>query len=153
MTSAQKQVCGLAAMLGIEIVLLGACFLFPALLRRLWPAYVIEIALLGPVAAALLLLVKHQWSIRAAIIALAVQSVIILVLFAQVYTAVGVGGDGPVDPTFRDGLYFSIVTWTTVGYGDFKPVPELRLFAACEALYGYIFLGLIVGLIGSLFRD
>ena len=43
-------------------------------------------------------------------------------------------------------LYFSIVTWTTLGYGDFTPPPELRLVAAIQALVGYLFFGLSVGL-------
>lgn len=49
-----------------------------------------------------------------------------------------------------DSLYFSIVTWTTLGYGDFQPKSELRLMAAFQAVFGYLFLGLIVGSISSL---
>lgn len=41
-------------------------------------------------------------------------------------------------------LYFSIVTFTTLGYGDFQPGAKLRLLAAFQALYGYGYLGLIV---------
>lgn len=33
-------------------------------------------------------------------------------------------------------LYFSIVTFTTLGYGDFQPLPHLRLVAAAEAVLG-----------------
>ena len=47
--------------------------------------------------------------------------------------------------TFRTGFYFSIVTFTTLGYGDMQPRPEMRLYAAFEALLGYLYLGLIVG--------
>jgi hypothetical protein len=43
--------------------------------------------------------------------------------------------------------YFSVVTWTTLGYGDFQPLPDFRLLAAFQALVGYVFLGVIVGLI------
>jgi hypothetical protein len=41
-------------------------------------------------------------------------------------------------------LYFSIVTWTTLGYGDFRPSMELRLFAASEAFLGYLFMAVLI---------
>lgn len=41
-------------------------------------------------------------------------------------------------------IYFSIITWTTVGYGDFSPTPDSRMYAAAEALLGYIFMGLVI---------
>lgn len=33
-------------------------------------------------------------------------------------------------------LYFSVVTWTTLGYGDVVPTPALRPIAALEAMVG-----------------
>lgn len=42
-------------------------------------------------------------------------------------------------------LYFSVVTFTTLGYGDFQPMPGMRVLAASEALIGYLFLGMSVG--------
>ena len=48
-------------------------------------------------------------------------------------------------PSWSDALYFSIVTFTTLGYGDLSPRDEYRLVAALQALYGYVFLGLFVG--------
>ena len=50
-------------------------------------------------------------------------------------------------------LYFSIVTWTTLGYGDVLPAPEARLFAASEALVGSLWLALLVGMSAVLFRQ
>lgn len=41
-------------------------------------------------------------------------------------------------------LYFAIVTWTTLGYGDIAPPPGLQLLAALEAILGYVYLGCIV---------
>lgn len=46
---------------------------------------------------------------------------------------------------FATAIYFSIVTFTTLGYGDFQPNPALRLLAAIQALFGYLYLGLFVG--------
>lgn len=42
-------------------------------------------------------------------------------------------------------FYLSIVTFTTLGFGDFQPQPFMRLYTAGEAVLGYIFLGLLVG--------
>lgn len=42
-------------------------------------------------------------------------------------------------------LYFSTVTFTTLGYGDLQPVPHMRVLAGFEAVVGYIFLGFLVG--------
>jgi len=43
--------------------------------------------------------------------------------------------------------YFSVVTFTTLGYGDLSPTGFLRFFAAFEALFGVMTIGfLVVGL-------
>ena len=55
-------------------------------------------------------------------------------------------------PEFSDALYFSTVTFTTLGYGDFQPRPETRLAAASQALMGYIYLGLGLGLVIHAYR-
>jgi hypothetical protein len=52
--------------------------------------------------------------------------------FAEIYAVLGIQGAKITDPA-RDFLYFSIVTMTTVGYGDFHPCPEARPFAAAQA--------------------
>lgn len=59
-------------------------------------------------------------------------------------TAAAIKGD------FITSLYFSIITWTTVGYGDFKPVPELRLVAGFEALLGTFYIAILVGVLNDL---
>jgi len=51
-----------------------------------------------------------------------------------------------VQNEFLTSLYFSIVTWTTLGYGDYSPIEELRLIASIEALMGYVYMALFVGL-------
>lgn len=66
-------------------------------------------------------------------------------LFAAVYGAYGYldlcieGARGPGDV-----LYFSYVTFTTVGFGDLRPMDFCRALAVAEALSGYILLGLFV---------
>ncbi|MTI01306.1 MULTISPECIES: potassium channel family protein [Alphaproteobacteria] len=66
-------------------------------------------------------------------------------LFAAVYGSFGyddvcvTGANGPADV-----LYFSYVTFTTVGFGDLRPVGMCRALAVAEAITGYILLGLFV---------
>ena len=52
-----------------------------------------------------------------------------------------------IDRQFSSALYFSFVTFTTLGYGDFQPMPRMRLLAAIEAVLGYLYLGLLVGVL------
>jgi hypothetical protein len=44
-------------------------------------------------------------------------------------------------PTFEESIYFSTVTFTTVGYGDIVLNPEFRLLATFEAVNGWIIFG------------
>ena len=55
-------------------------------------------------------------------------------------------------PGWRDALYFSVVTFTTLGYGDMAPREEYRLVAAFEAIYGYLALGALAGMAVALFN-
>lgn len=45
---------------------------------------------------------------------------------------------------FLNSLYFSVVTFTTLGYGDILPIGISKLFAAIEALLGGFILALFV---------
>ena len=44
-------------------------------------------------------------------------------------------------PDFGTSLYFSIVTFSTVGYGGLNPHPDWRLLSAFEGLIGFLFIG------------
>ncbi|CAN5417540.1 hypothetical protein BH11PSE4_BH11PSE4_25720 [soil metagenome] len=93
----------------------------------------------------------HDLGPKPALYAVLGQGLALIVVFAGVYRGYGLlyAGSALPMPLLNDGesaLYFSIVTWTTLGYGDFTPPPELRLIAAAEALVGYLFFGLAVGL-------
>ncbi|NJE46889.1 hypothetical protein E3E35_05580 [Thermococcus sp. GR7] len=48
---------------------------------------------------------------------------------------------------FADALYYSLVTFTTLGYGDMHPTGWLKALSAIEALTGAIFMALIVAVI------
>jgi Ion channel len=61
------------------------------------------------------------------------------------------GVDG--QPTQSDTLYFSLITLTTVGYGDITPVADVaRAIAAAEALTGQLYLVSIVAAVVSRYK-
>jgi len=82
--------------------------------------------------------------------AIAFQTVGLIFVFAGIYRGYGLMFGGQQQSLLEDGssaLYFSIVTWTTLGYGDFSPPANIRMVAGIEAMLGYIFLGVLVGLV------
>ena len=52
-----------------------------------------------------------------------------------------------IEPSFKalDTVYFSAVTFSTLGFGDFSPKPYSQPFAAAQAILGNLHLGVIVG--------
>ncbi|MET4161938.1 prepilin signal peptidase PulO-like enzyme (type II secretory pathway) [Marinobacterium sp. MBR-111] len=71
-----------------------------------------------------------------------------ITMFAVIYKSFNICCDlnGEVlDTGWYDAFYFSVVTWTTLGYGDFKPTNDLKIFAMAEALMGQIFMALLAG--------
>jgi len=56
-------------------------------------------------------------------------------LWAGVYRLLG------VLPDFETALYFSTITFSTVGYGDIVPVHAWRVLAALEGVNGFLLLG------------
>jgi hypothetical protein len=54
----------------------------------------------------------------------------------------GLGGFGGLPAGgFEDSLYFSAVTYTSLGLGDYYPTRGLRLIAGVEALNGLVLIG------------
>ena len=62
-------------------------------------------------------------------------------VWAGAYVALGAIG------ALEDALYFSIVSFTTVGYGDLVLPPDWRIFGVCEAVAGTLMFGWSVGLL------
>ena len=56
-------------------------------------------------------------------------------LWAAAYLVLG------VMPDFETALYFSTITFSTVGYGDVVPAHEWRQFAALEGVDGFLLIG------------
>lgn len=71
-----------------------------------------------------------------------------ITFFALFYFMFGVqNGESIIVGDFYLSFYFSIVTWTTLGYGDFAPIENLRFVAAFEAMMGYLYMAILVGLL------
>lgn len=51
---------------------------------------------------------------------------------------------GNINPSFFDSLYFSVVTFTTLGYGDYQPIGIYRLVSMVEAFSGLFIMPLFV---------
>ena len=81
--------------------------------------------------------------------------VLLGMLFAFLYEAIGTLGSTDFfvqthTPDTADYLYFSFVTLTTVGYGDFTAATHFgRALAVLEALFGQIYLVTVVSLVVS----
>lgn len=79
---------------------------------------------------------------------LGVNFAILIFAFAWVHHQIGLmdlSGPAPrATRDFGDAVYFSVVTSTTLGYGDFIPMGPGRPVAALQALLGYCILGILV---------
>lgn len=77
----------------------------------------------------------------------------LLLAFAAIHRRIGIINttlpDSPVVHDFWAGLYLSVVTFTTLGYGDFLPRGIGRALAGMQALTGYIVLGLLASVVAS----
>jgi hypothetical protein len=71
-------------------------------------------------------------------------------------------GPGLIDTTtepktivqlFWASLYFSTITWTTLGYGDIVPSKELRVIAASEAITGWIAMAISITVLLNTFKS
>lgn len=70
-----------------------------------------------------------------------------LLAFSAVQYEVGVVDttlkDNPITQDFWACCYYSIITFTSTGYGDFRPQGIGRVLASVQALIGYLVLGLM----------
>ena len=62
---------------------------------------------------------------------------------------VKIGNDIPQDFGFLEGLYFSIVTTSSLGYGDIRPVGVSRILATVQVILGLSLIGIIIAVLTS----
>nr|WP_010133365.1 ion channel [Microbulbifer agarilyticus] len=67
--------------------------------------------------------------------------------FAALYEREGIVCEGRLVKDAYTSIYFSIVTWTTLGYGDCVPTPAMRQWAALQAVLGYIMMAIFTALV------
>jgi len=84
---------------------------------------------------------------------LALIFILIIVAFGVIYFEYGIKDASSQSRSSRlaDCVYFSVITWTTVGYGDFVPDSRVsRVVAAYEALWGYISMAALIAAIAAM---
>ena len=73
-------------------------------------------------------------------------SLLIMGVYALIFWTTGAitRGEPVYAPTFMESLYFSVVTFTTLGYGDYHPKSAYQTLAVSEALIGAFILAFFV---------
>jgi hypothetical protein len=86
----------------------------------------------------------------------AASCLVVIVGFAVVYGAFGlIAQTGSAKSPLHgfDFLYFSVVTFSTLGYGDLHPVGFFGQATAClEVCAGYIMFGVLLSFVGNRFQ-
>ncbi len=81
---------------------------------------------------------------------------VLIAAYGYIFALVGLNDGGKCAGLSHDlatGVFFSVITWTTVGYGDvIAGEPLARLFAAAEALNGYLVLALFIAALVPVFQ-
>jgi len=90
-----------------------------------------------------LLPVKPRLRILFAVFASLVAHIVEIWIFALVYyfqhhADNQASLEGTFDGSLIDAAYFSITTYTTVGFGDIQPIGDLRFLAGIESLVGLL---------------
>lgn len=77
----------------------------------------------------------------------------VVVLFGFLYDTLTPLGEGmgcqTADSSLWRGVYFSVVTLSSLGYGDIVPIGYSRVLAAVEVLFGLMFMGILVAKLTS----
>ena len=92
---------------------------------------------------------------------------LLLCAFAVIYKVYGANeatdaasyiADTTVSPevkvtSFWEALYYSVVTFTTLGYGDLQPRGILRFLACLETFVGYLVLGILASTVADFVQE
>jgi voltage-gated potassium channel len=99
--------------------------------------------------------VAREWRPLGIVIIFTIVSVsAIIFLFAILYRWTGIQSDSTKTHCLADCIYFSVITITTVGYGDFHPYNlSGRIVASTEALSGLVLLGVLIASLSNMLRE
>lgn len=84
---------------------------------------------------------RPVWALTCLVGMLLILHLIEMAVWAAAFTAAS------VLPNFETSLYFSMTSYTTVGYGDVLPAASWRLLGPIEAAIGVLMLGLSTAII------
>lgn len=82
--------------------------------------------------------------------------ILVILIFASIYSCLGEKGDFITDETlsFFEGIYFSTVTITTLGYGDITPKTEMfMLITAFESFIGIVIIGVFLNSLWKTYNE
>lgn len=75
-------------------------------------------------------------------------------LQASIWSVIYLAVPGIVEfDTFEKAMYFSLVTFTTLGYGDITIISDNRMLAGLEAINGIILIGWSTAFMFSIYQD
>ena len=93
-------------------------------------------------------------NIQEYLLRIGVSAMLTIVAFALYFAQTGVDGESGLVMNALTATYFSMVTFSTLGYGDYAPAAgHPQLIAASEAIIGNIHLGLFVAAAFFLLQD
>lgn len=91
------------------------------------------------------LLQYHVWGYGVKPVRVVAFAIMVIMSFAGAYYLLG-----PTEQNMVDSLYFSSVTFSTLGYGDIKPNNSaVKILCGVEALLGAVTMGLIIGVFAN----
>lgn len=80
------------------------------------------------------------------------QTAISIYIYSVIYYRHGYSVDehgNTVSIDFWDSMYISVVTWTGLGDPGALPMESVRLATAMQSITGYVFLALLLGIVGT----
>lgn len=134
----------------VALTVISACSLFHLSLSLTLVLALDALVVLGIAATTLYYFIASERNKARGSLAIVGMGVFVVIVWcAIVYTREGLVFRDPERPV-RDlwnSLYFSTITLTSVGFGDFSPTPRVRIVAALEGLVGFVFLGMFTALL------
>ena len=148
----------LLALANVIFVVAGNTFPSPILTGLRWASLA---AFFGFAAAGLFSYLRNSSTVAQAELYTAVNIYLLLgLLWATIYLAIDAFSPGSIkmggEPADRQTelLYFSLITLSTVGYGDIAPLSGMaRIVAALEGVTGVLYIATTVALLVSRFRN